>query len=264
MGLCGSANCNCAFVGDGTTIDITGTGAPDDPFVISGSPIPDPVTNVYTGSTTTVSATWTKPARLKYVDVELQAPGGGSGGAATTAASQLAAAGCGGGGGYSRKRILAVDLGATESVTVGAAGTAGAAGNNDGGTGGTTSFGTHLSANGGAGGPGSAAQASSLTVGGNTANGGTATGGDINISGSRSTTFVCNSTGTRVRQGEAGRSVLSPGNPGVLSATASFAGVAGASYGGGAIGAVNIASDATARAGAIGGLGIITVTEYYE
>lgn len=67
-------------------------------------------------------ATWTKPAGLNHIVVEVQA--GGANGSAG-----------GGAGGYSKKTIVAASLGATETVTIGAV-----AGN--------SSFGTHATANG--------------------------------------------------------------------------------------------------------------------
>lgn len=133
----------------------------------------------------TADATWTKPDGLKYVVVEVIGAGGGASTRGIQGKTTYPGAG-GGGGGYSRKRILAADLGATETVTVGIGGAASKTGttNTDGSSGGTASFGAHCSANGGGGGQkyDAAAPATVSSVGGN---GGTATGGDINITGSR-------------------------------------------------------------------------------
>lgn len=106
----------------------------------------------------TSSGTWNKPAGLRYVIVELV--GGGAGGEGDGSESSDFSGDGGGAGGYARKLIPVGDLGASETVTIGAGGAS------DWGAGGASSFGSHCSANGG------------------TQNvGGTATGGDINIQG---------------------------------------------------------------------------------
>lgn len=120
----------------------------------------------------TADDTWTKPEGLQYVLVWIVGGGGGGGGA--TGDYRNGGGGAGGGGSF--ERIDASDLGANETVTIGAAGAAGATGNNAGGTGGTTSLGALISATGGTGGVGSSTT--------NTrAAGGTGTGGDLNIAG---------------------------------------------------------------------------------
>lgn len=107
-----------------------------------------------TVQTFTASGTYTKPSGLKYAVVEAQG-GGGSGG--NTAAG--ADGGGGGGGAYVKKIIAAASIGATETVTIGAAATA-------------TTFGALLT-----GAAGATASASSAGAGG------TASGGDVNING---------------------------------------------------------------------------------
>ena len=77
-------------------------------------------------------------------------------------------------GGYFRKKILASALAASETVTVGAGGAA--VKNTNGNAGGTTSFGSHVSATGGS--------------GGGVYTPGTATGGDLNCAGMRTSTSV--------------------------------------------------------------------------
>jgi hypothetical protein len=120
--------------------------------------------------TTAGTTTWTKPAGAKWVEVTVMG-GGGAGGSGSAASNS--SAGAGGGWGY--KRFDASVLGATESVTVGAAGVAGA-NNTPGGAGGFSSFGTTvlLRADGGNGGSGSA------TISGGSAN------GDIHYNGGNS------------------------------------------------------------------------------
>lgn len=86
----------------------------------------------------TASATWTKPVDLPGdTPITVQAWGGGGGGFAS------ANTGGGGGGGFAQITFQASDVGATVSATVGAGGAAGS-------NGGNTTFGTTLTAYGGA------------------------------------------------------------------------------------------------------------------
>lgn len=94
------------------------------------------------------SGTWTKPSGYSANSrVLIQCWGGGGSGGKSTYG------GGGGGGGYNERWITLSDMGATETITIGAGGAAISA-NGTGNTGGTTSVGTRLSAYGGAGGIG--------------------------------------------------------------------------------------------------------------
>ena len=122
--------------------------------------------------TFTSSGTWTRPAGITKVIMEVQAAGGSGSGSANTEDCQG-----GGGGGYAKK-FLDVSSISTSTITVGAGG-AGVAGNgtNAGNIGGASSWadGTNtITGNGG--GAGETAD-DTPTIGG------TATGGDINIQG---------------------------------------------------------------------------------
>lgn len=194
-------------------------------------------------------ATWTKPAGLKYVVVEVQAGGGGGGGSGTNATS----GGGGGGGGYSRKLIAVAALGTTETVTTGAAGTAGAAGNNDGGAGGTSSFGAHASATGGEGGQ----SGGDVAGGDNGAAGGIGSSGDVNVKGGGAGGGAAAAGGGRNNHG--GSSVLGGGAAG-LGANVDRIGSDGGVYGGGGGGGTRAAAD---RAGGAGGAAVVFVTEFY-
>ena len=99
----------------------------------------------------TESGTWTKPAGCTTVFV-VCIGGGGGGGSGTYTAFTSHRGGIGGGGGSLAWRIFPASLcDATETITVGAGGPPGALGDTVGGTGGTSSFGSLLSALGGAG-----------------------------------------------------------------------------------------------------------------
>lgn len=170
----------------------------------------------------TTSGTWTKDAGLKYVVVEGTGGGGGGGGDEGTG---------GGAGGYFRKLILASALGATETVTIGAAGTGENSSGTGGSNGGNTSFGSILTGNGGT----------------KAGAGGTATGGDINITGG---------VGSRATSGTGGN--WSQGGSNLLGVGGGSSTEAGTGYGAGGAGG------ATSNAGGAGTAGIIIVTEYYS
>jgi hypothetical protein len=133
----------------------------------------DPVT-LSAVRTYTSSGTWTKPSDLSYVVVEVWG-GGGSG----SQASWFPTGSGGGGGGYSSEFIPAGSLPSSVSVSVGAGGVAPPyppqtiySGN----PGGASSFGSFLSASGGAGGTLNGAYAYAV--------GGSGSGGDLNMQGS--------------------------------------------------------------------------------
>lgn len=132
--------------------------------LLSPTPIRASVTTTYNSSDT-----WTKPANLDYIIVELW--GGGGGGASAGSSGDPSG---GGGGGYNTKLLLESQLGATETITIGAGGAGGAPVGNNGSDGGTTSFGSHLSAYGGGGGSaGGSGEAGGGGGGGTTSTGGT-------------------------------------------------------------------------------------------
>jgi hypothetical protein len=98
----------------------------------------------------TASGTWTKPTGFgANAVVFIEVWGGGGSGGRYGSSAQYAAGG--GGGGYSFRWVPLSSLGATVAVTVGAGGAA-ISGLTDGAAGGTSSFGTWVSAYGGAGG----------------------------------------------------------------------------------------------------------------
>ena len=202
------------------------------------------------------SGTYEKPAWLKFVRVRGVGGGGGGGGVASTAAAQKASSGGGGGGGCFEKRIVAADLAASETVTVGSGGAGGAAGNNAGATGGATSFGAHCSATGGTGASGCAATADTNLIGSTNGLGGTASGGDINSAGA---------PGGRAQLYQGQGFVFGFGGPSLLSVATSHAfqatGITGSLYGAGG-GGVYVQASQAAQAGGTGAPGIVVIEEY--
>ncbi len=201
-------------------------------------------TNTFTGMTigfgtasTTVYATvgtstYTKSTNVKMVLVELQGPGGNG----AVAQSSDRKAGGGGAGGYCRRLIAAASLSATTSITIGNTGT-------------SSSFGSFCTAN-----SGTSATADSSSG----AAGGTATGGDITLTGQAGSAGAGTTASGISLSGFGGNSILGSGGLGVL---AGSDGSAGVGYGGG--GAGGNANGATDQNGGAGAQGVVIVTEYF-
>lgn len=191
---------------------------------------------------------------IKAVRVRLVAGGGAGGGPNATGAGQASIGSGGGGGAYGESIIPVTSLGASETVTRGAGGTAVAGGS--GLNGGTSSFGAHVSADGGIGGLRTAAgSGSDSRLGGDGGSTGTA---NILIPGSDGgNAAVVTAVGTF--GGFGGSSALGGSrNP----AAATGVGLDGKNYGGGGSGGFNGASQA-ARAGGAGAPGIVIVDLIY-
>lgn len=189
----------------------------------------------------TESGTWTKGADVGRIIVEVVGGGGGGGPSGTTA--NRGGAG-GGGGGYASKLILAGDLNATETVTVGAGG-AGGTGTSNGSPGGQSAFGLHCSANGGSGG-----SSGHLTSFGGP--GGGASTGDLNIGGGSGFPTM-----PLAVSGPGGSSHFGPGGIGVAG---NNPGVVGGQRGGGGSG--GSCTSTTSQAGGNGAAGVVIVWEF--
>ena len=232
------------------------------------------ITEAYVGSrfsdvvTFAASGTWTKDTGLKRIRVQAWG-GGGSGGARDTDHG-----GGGGGGGYSDHWFEASELGATETVTIGAGGAGASGGFN---VGGNTTFGTLLTAWGGGGGLGRSSSSESNGGGGGGAdragnNANTSTGGTSGIFASdggnaENAEDAFYGAGGGSYSFDGGASIYGGGGGG-----ASDGGVGGTSVHGGAGGDEDEdgsvpggggGGSSTATAGN-GGNGQVIVTEYYS
>jgi hypothetical protein len=203
--------------------------------------------------TTGTGATYTTPAGITSILVELWG-GGGGGGGVTATASSASAAGGGGAGGYAR--LYVASAAGSYTYTVGGGGAGGTAGTNTGTTGGTTSFSaSSLQATGGVGGIGSAGAittASSFTLGGL---GGVGTNGDVNANGA--TGGVGISVLGNAASGLGASSPIGGGGQSVISAAAGNNATVYASGGSGAM-----TGATTNRAGGNGSGGLIIVWQF--
>jgi hypothetical protein len=197
----------------------------------------------------TSNGTWTpSTSNLKAVVVEVIGGGGAGGATSTTTGLQNSEGGGGGGGGYSKKIILSNLLASSESVTVGLGGTSG-------GNGETSSFGSHLSSEGGIG------QGTSGVVSGIASFSGGAGGiginGDLNIrGGSGGAQSIINAARCFVNHG--GGTFLSAR---VYTRVLNSDGIAGNFPGGGGSGSC-IGGDQAGRPGGVGAPGLVIVWEY--
>lgn len=202
------------------------------------------------------SGTYTPTAGMVFCIVECIGGGGGSGGA-TSAVGKNCGSGGGGGGGYSRSRLTAAQVGASQTVTIGAGGSAGTSSTN-GGAGGDTSFGVLVIGKGGQG--SSAAAAGVGTSGGEGGVLGSGAFGTLGAGGHPGSGGEIITVG--VQSGKGGDGPFGGGPRGrYLFATSAIAGTAGGRFGAGASGAVEH-NQATGAAGAAGSAGAVIVTEY--
>ena len=208
----------------------------------------------------TASGTYTPTSGMRYCTIEVVGGGGGGGGCASPS-SQTQGAGGGGSGGYSRVTVAAAAIGASKTVTIGAAGTAGTAAGGTGGSGGQTSVSTLCVANGGAGGIGGNNTATTSLGGGL---GGDLTGvvGDLTAAGNPGDAgnFRGDLSSTH-SGGNGGASFFGGGGRGAPWTSSSTVGGAASNYGAGGGGAQS-ANAATNRAGGAGSAGFVIITEY--
>ena len=127
----------------------------------------------------TSSQTWTCPAGINSIYVQLQAAGGGGSRSSTTAVKQS-----GSGGSYAEKTIQ-ISAGTSKTITIGSPGAGAQTDDSSGTDAGVSSFDSDITASGGVGG---SYTATSATIGGDSA------GGDLNISGGAALGYSGNGT----------------------------------------------------------------------
>lgn len=206
-----------------------------------------------------ISGTYTPTAGMRFCVIELVGGGGGGGDATNPGGGANMTAGSGGGGGgYARGVFSASDIGASQPITIGAAGTHGSPATG----GGTTSVGALISQSGGDGGVTLGPTSSPLETDGG-AGGGTvlsppifwsngSSGGDALIFGSTSL----------VTGGDGGASILGNTTPGasVGPGGGAVGGVSAGLWGSGGAGAVS--SGTGAADGGDGTSGVVLITEF--
>lgn len=205
----------------------------------------------------TSNGTYTPTSGMIYCDIECIGGGGAGGGAPATGGATTSCGAGGGGGEYARGAFSAATIGASKSVTIGAAGTANSGAT--GGNGGTTSVGsTLISAVGGSGGISSAAAGDSNANGGAGGTGGT--GGDFRTPGQNGLFANAHTTPPILIAGAGGNTQYGAGGK-VDVTNVSNQGSAGLGYGAGG-GGSSLYTSQSALSGGAGTAGIVIVTEY--
>jgi hypothetical protein len=209
------------------------------------------------------SATFTPQANSQFFRVQIWAGGASGGGVPVTTGGNSACSG-GAGGGYCEIWYTKAQMGASAAVVVGAGGAAAAIGTN-GNNGNASSFtpaGTGAVLNAGAGLKGNTQASSNLAKSTNGGNGGTATGGSLNITGGNGGTGICQAAQALAISGQGGSSGPCSGGVSLFLLAAAFAtGSAGEGFGTGSSGAAGINS-ATGSPSVAGKDGICIVTEF--
>lgn len=202
------------------------------------------------------SGTYTPTEGIKFVIVEGMGGGGAGGGAPITAAGNVGGGPGGHSGGYGKGKFTAAQIGASQTVTIGAGGigTTGSGGN-----GGDTLFGALVTFFGGAGAP-SAGNAAPPLIGANGAPpAGCSAGANINRGyGAISLPFAALSASV----GYSGAGASTPFGAGGGIVNVSSNGVAANGFGSGGSGALALSGNASAKTGGNGAPGFITIYEY--
>jgi hypothetical protein len=211
-------------------------------------------------TTLTSGTSYTVPAGVTKILVEVVGGGGGGGNAnnSNSENGRGSAGGGGGGGGYTRK-LLSVTPSTSISYSIGSGGTAET-------NGGQTTFNSTIIANGGAAGTASTGMSSSLRFVSGGAGATVGSGGDFASPGAAGTYGTSNGN-TYAIAGNGGNSIFGGGGAGpIITSQSSTAGANGTGYGaGGSSSAIirNSSSTGAATAGS-GSAGVIIITEYYK
>lgn len=217
-----------------------------------------PVSRTYAAG----SGNWPVPANLLYMRARLVGGGGGGGGA--TGGSGRACGSGGGGGGYSERIFVASELGpagTNYSYTVGAGGSAGTGAGADGGVGAATVLNTPtvLTGNGGGGGFTMASMSAPFTSN-NVGDGGTGSGGAVNIRGMPGHPGLVLSATVVGWGGQGGGGAFGMGPNTLGPTTGNVAGTNGRQWGSGGSGGTAAAGN---QPGGGGGDGRMFIEEYY-
>ena len=205
----------------------------------------------------TASGTYTPSAGVKFIIVEVTAGGGPGGSTPATGSNQVAAGAGGGAGGTAISLLLISGITATVAVTVGKGGVPNTAAN--GSAGNPSSFGSYLSATGGAYG----ANATAVTQGNNqmtyNGGGGDGTGGNLeNIRGGCGVAGFVLTYGYEA--GEGGRSHICAGGPSIITVGTTTPGNPGRRGSGGS--GAFAGNSAAATLGGNGGDGLVRIWEF--
>lgn len=207
----------------------------------------------------TSSGSYVPTSGMKYCIAEGVGGGGGGGSTVATGAALVSAGGGGGGGGYFRSRFTAAQIGAAQTVNIGAGGAGATPANTQGTAGGTTSLGVLASAGGGIGGSRGGASVVSVGDGGQSAS---TLNGDFTARGNAGGIGMCFYVGTTSAGagGNGGDSLLGGGGN-ALGGSVGAAGSNATAPGGGGSGAYSMPSG-TGYNGGNGADGIVIITEY--
>lgn len=226
-------------------LDFTGTGG------AGGAKFSAIISQVFTSN-----GTYTPTVGMAYCLI--QSIGGGGGGGGTGSGFNTASGG--GAGEYAQGIFTNASIGASQIITIGAAGSVGA--NADGGTGGTTSVGILITAIGGNG--GSKGTTTTIAVTPASLGGTGGTGGDFRSQGAPGGGGVQYEVGgvpSVLFSGAGGSSQFGAGGASLYLPSVGNAGLNAAGYGSGGGGACNKTGGAT-QAGGTATAGIVIITEY--
>lgn len=206
--------------------------------------------------TFTSSGTYIPTEGIKFVIVEGIGGGGAGGGAPATASGNVGGGAGGNAGGYGKGQFTADQIGASQTVTIGAGGigTTGSGGN-----GGDTSLGELVSFFGGRGAQ-SAGNAAPPLIGGNGNVPATCSRGANIIRGYGAISSPFSALAASVGYSGAGASSPYGSGGGIVNNTSN--GAAASGFGSGGSGALALSGNASARTGGNGAPGFITIYEY--
>lgn len=210
------------------------------------------------------TATYTPSSGMACCIIECIGGGGGGGGAAIGLTSEYMVGGGGGAGAYSRVLKTAVDVGASQTMTVGAGGIAGVSGgpSGNGGNGGNTSIGTLCVAKGGHGGLG--ASSAQVAQGGQGGAAEASAPGEVHVQGTSGESGVYNNNtaaGVFIYSSGTGASSVLGGGPQSRANSGASAGFPAGNYGSGGGGGSDYGVVGNVN-GAAGSPGVIIITEF--